>query len=315
MQARLERSVASDPIAVRALDDPGQILIAVKAGLIEDLTARIAGQYLRDVNLDLQGLEAHAGGKLRKRTFIGRKKVGEWAVAVVINKLVGRLRAGRPRLAFARNVLDVELPLEVQPASGQISLHFSWASASVVNLVCKDFEVDLEVDGRALRQEHVLRGRIELAVDDDALTATPVLHERAFPLKIELTPASWGKVEAVLHSQDTPGRCGVLLNPVDVLQRLHELVAKGIEVRLPQSILRPVRLPARFEQTVKVNDRLVQLSLAGERMRSSDSMLWSSTRVVVASAAHEATSQVSRVEPPLPKPSLESVVARARDQP
>jgi hypothetical protein len=204
-------------------------------------------------------------------------------------------------------VLDVELPLEVQPASGQISLHFSWEPASVVNLVCRDFEVDLEVEGRALRQEHVLRGQIELAAADDVLTATPVVHERAFPLRIELTSASWGKVEAALRSQDTPGRCGLFLDPEELLQRLHGLVAKGIEVRLPRSILRPVRLPAHFEQTVKVNDREVQLSLTGERLSSSGSMLWSSTRVVVASAGPEATPQVSRIERPLPK----EVAARA----
>ena len=107
----------------------------------------------------------------------------------------------------------MEVPLEVQPASGQISLHFSWESASVVNLVCKDFEVDLEVEGRALRQDHVLRGQIELCAAADVLTATPVVHERAFPLKIELTPASWGKVEAALRAQDTPGRCGMFLDP------------------------------------------------------------------------------------------------------
>jgi hypothetical protein len=54
---------------------------------------------------------AHAQGTLRKRTFIGRKAVGVWAVAIMIQNLVGQLRAGAPRLSFARNMLEVELPL------------------------------------------------------------------------------------------------------------------------------------------------------------------------------------------------------------
>jgi len=283
LHARLDEQVARDPIAARALDDAGQIVIAVRADLIEALTTRAAHQYLQQVTLDLAAVEAHAEGGLRKQTLIGRKKVGTWAVAIVIKKLVGHLRAGEPRLTFAHNVLDVELPLEVQPAAGQISLHFSWDSASLVNLVCKDFEVDLDLDGRALRQDHVLRGQIELAADGDALTATPVVGERSFPLKLELTADSWNKVEAVLRSQDSLGRCGMFLDPQGVLRSLHELVAEGIAIQLPRSILRPVRLPARFEETARVNDSVVRLSLTGETLRSSESILWSSTTVSVAS--------------------------------
>ncbi len=299
LQGRLAGAVSRDPIAVSAFADSGQLVIAVRSSLIEDLTARVARQYLQQVTVDVGAVEAHADGELRKDTLIGRKKVGEWAVAIVIKRLVGQLRAGQPRLTFARNVLDVELPLEVQPASGKIGLHFSWKSASVVSILCKDFAVDLDLDGRALRQQHLLRGQLELAADDAALTATPVVHERTFPLKVDLTPDSWGKVEATLRSQDSLGRCGAFLHPESVLQSLHQLVAEGINIKLPRSIFRPVRLPAHFEQTVKVNDSVVQLSLAGERLRSSESMLWSSTMVSVASARSEAAPPRSEATPPM----------------
>jgi hypothetical protein len=297
LHGRLAAGVGRDPIVTRALADPGEIIIAVRAELVEGLTARVARQYLQQVTVDVGAVEANADGELRKDTPIGHRKVGEWTVAIVIKRLVGQLRAGQPRLTFARNVLDVELPLEVQPASGRIGLHFSWKSASVVNLLCKDFAVDLDLDGRAVRQQQVLRGQLELAADDDVLTATPVVQERFFPLKVDLTPDSWGKVEATLRSQDSLGRCGVLLNPQSVLQSLHQLVAEGIPIKLPRSIFRPVRLPAHFEQTVKVNDSVLQLSLAGERLRSSESLLWSSTRVRVASARPEATPSRSEATP------------------
>jgi len=289
LKGRLAAGVGRDPIAARAQADTGEVIIAVRAQLIEDLTARVARQYLRQVTLDLTAFEVHARGTIRKDTFIGRRKVGEWAVAVEILKLVGRLRAGPPRLGFASNVLDVELPLELEPASGQIGLHFSWDSAALVNLVCKDFAVELAVDGQVLRQRHVLRGQIELAADDEALTATPVVHERSFPMKVELTPSSWARVEAALVSQDSLGRCGTILDPEKVMQSLRELVAQGIEVKLPRSILGPVRLPARLEQAVKVGDSVVQLTLAGERLHSSKTMLWSSTQVAVAASRSRAT--------------------------
>ena len=278
---RLAEGVRRDPVAARVQADPGQLVIVVRSSLIEELSARVARQYLQQVTVDLKALETHAEGTLRRDTFIGRQKVGEWAVAVVIDELVGQLRAGQPRLSFARNSLDVELPLEVQPTSGRIGLHVSWNAASGVNLVCKDFDVDLEIEGRVPRQQQVLRGRIELGADADALTATPVVDERSFPLKIELTEESWSKVAAALRSQDSLGRCGMFLHPQRVLRKLHELVAEGIRIRLPRSIFRPVRLPARFEQAVRVSDSVVKVALAGERLRSSESMLWSSTTVSV----------------------------------
>jgi hypothetical protein len=116
-----------------------------------------------------------------------------------------------------------------------------------------------------------------------------VLHERSFPLKLGLSPDSWGKAEAALVSQNSLGRCGMVLHPEKAMRGLRELVAEGIEVRLPRSILRPVRLPARLEQTVTVNDSIVRLSLTGGRFHSRKTMPWSSTRVSVASAPSRAT--------------------------
>lgn len=292
LHERLQRGLGRDPVATRALADRGQIVIAVRTVLIEELTARVAQQYLEHVRLDLAALAAHAAGTLRKHTPIGPRKIGDWNVSIVIHRLVAHLRAGQPRLTFASNVLDVDLPIEVQPATGRLSLRFSWDSASVVNLVCKDFVVDLVLDGEALRQVHVLRGQVQLAASANTLTATPVIHERVLRLKLALPPAGWSDVEQALRFQDSLGRCGLFLDPDQVLTRLHVLVAAGIEVRLPRSPCRPVHLPARFEPTVQVNDRMVRLSLAGERLHASAALLWSSTQVSVAAQPRVAGSHL-----------------------
>jgi hypothetical protein len=318
LHARLEEAVGRDPIAAHVFADRGQLVVAIRAGLIEDLTARIARQYLQQVTLDLGAVQAHADGTLRKDTFLGQKRVGDWDLTVTIHKLIGQLRAGEPRLTFARNVLDVELPVEIQPASGQIGLHFAWDSKSIANLVCKDFEVNIDLDGRAPRQKHVLRGQIVLSANDAELKATPIVPDRSFMLKVDLTPRSWAKVEAELRAQDTAGRCGMFMNPQVVLHDLRELVTeRGLKIKLPERIIRPVRLPARFEQTVKVNDSVVQLSLEGERLTSSDSMLWSSTKIGIASAEPGAAKPTAGSEARLSKTSrgVAGDVAHARQTP
>ena len=306
LHARLERAVSRDPIAAHVFADPGQLIVAVRAGFVEDLTARVVRQYLRQITLDLGAVEAHADGRVRKDTPIGNKRIGDWDVAVTIHELVGHLRGGEPRLTFARNVLEVELPLEIQPAAGRIGLHFSWDSKSVVNLVCKDFVVDLDLEGRAPRQKHLLRGRVELTANDSEIKAQPVVPDRSFLLKLDLTPESWAKVEAALEAQDSVGRCGMFMDPQLVMRDLRELVTeRGLRIKLPRRLIRPVALPARFERTVKVNDSVVQLSLERERLSASESMLWSSTRVGVAPAQAPARRPLARLE--------RHLRARARD--
>lgn len=284
LRARLASAVERDPVAARASADPGQIVIAVRSGLVEKLAARTARRYLQQVSLDLTAVKAHARGDLRRQTLIGRRKVGEWDVRVVIGSLVGQLQVGEPRIAFASNVLQVELPLEVQAVAIPVELRFAWNSKGLADLVCQDFQLRLSLEGRAARQQHVLEGRIELTAGPLGLSALPVVPDRSFLLQLELTPDSWTRVGAALRSQDTLSRCGMFLEPEDVLQELRRLVAKGIRVRLPAKIFRRIALPAGFEQEVTVGDRVVRLTLVDQKLFSSEAMLWASARVEVAGA-------------------------------
>jgi hypothetical protein len=261
----------------RALADSGEIIIAVRAQLVEDLTTRVAAQYLQQVTLDLTSLEAQAQVDAPQAHVIGRRKIGEWAIAIVIHKLVGQIRAGPPRLSFAS-----KRARRRDAAGGAADIRpdrpaLLWDSASMVSLVCKDFEVDMVVDGRVLRQRHLLRGQVELAADDDALTATPVLHERSFPLKLELAADSWSKVEAALASQDSLGRCGMFLDPENACEaaRAGRRRDRGPAAALD---LRAGTSAGAAGADREGQHRVVQLSLAGERFHSSKNMLWSSTR-------------------------------------
>jgi hypothetical protein len=88
-------------------------------------------------------------------------------------------------------------------------------------------------------------------------------------------------VEAALRSQDTFGKCGALMNPDRGLVRLRRLAARGVKVRLPDSIFRTVSLPARLQKSVKVSRFDVGLQLAAESLRVESATLWSSVSVQV----------------------------------
>ena len=268
LHERLAKAAAAEPLLASALRRswPGGAGDAREAA--RGARANVARHYLDRVTLDLTGVFAHRSGELRKKTFLGRVKLGAWNVSLEIDDLVGDLRAGSPRVGLrGPDLIDIAVPVDVQETEGGATLHFGWDSEALVNLVCRDFELTREIRGRVLAQSHLLSGALRLDNTGGRLTATPVFPDRRVRLKVDLTPRSWGVVEEALRSQDTPEGCGMVMHPDEGLVRLRELAAKGIMVHLPDSIFRPVSLPARLHTSVKVNEAHVGLRLKAESLR------------------------------------------------
>ena len=279
---RLEKAAAADPLVALAIADRGQVVLAMRSGLIEELARNVARSYLDRVTVDLGEVEGHSSGEMRKRTFFGRIKVGEWSVNFDLGDLVGHLRAGTPRVSLrGPDLIEVEVPVDVQETEGSATLRLNWDSSGLANAVCKDFELTREIRGRVLAQRHVVSGALRLHNTGDSVTATPVFPDRRIRLKLDLTSRSWGAVEAALRSQDTSGKCGTLMDPDKGMKHLRALAARGIRVRLPDSIFRAVTFPARLHEVVKVNERPVGLRLRAESLRVQSATLWTSVSVQV----------------------------------
>lgn len=281
LHAQLEDAVGKDPVVAEAFADPGQVVIAARAQFVEQLAAQVAQRYLARVELDLASVEARADGKVRSQTPIGRKKVGEWVVEVEVLELASVLRAQSPRVRLGNNRLTLDLPVDVQPSSAKVALRLAWDATGLVGVVCKDFQIEQDLSGRVLSQRHTLHGALALSADAESVSATPEIPDRHVRLQIEVDPASWETVAQALRSQDTPGRCGLVLDPEKVLEHLRGIAAEGIKVRLPKALLRVVHLPAHVSKQVRVGERPVQLSVQGARLTTTRGLLWSSASVRV----------------------------------
>lgn len=288
LHERLEKAIAADPQYASALGEKGQVVLAIRSGLVEEIAGNVARRYLDNVTLDLADVEAHATGELRRKTLLGRITLGEWRVEVQVGDLVGRLQAGSPRVRLrSPDLVQLEVPVEVKETEGDATLHFSWDSAGLANAVCKDFELTREIRARVPAQRHTLTGALRLANTGTSLTATPQFPDRRVRLKLDLTSKSWGAVEAALRSQDTFGKCGLLMNPDKGMEKLKALAARGITVHLPDSIFRTVRLPAGLRESVEVGNRTVAVSITARSLRVESATLWSSAAVDVQLRATE----------------------------
>jgi hypothetical protein len=278
---RLQLTLGRDSLARRVFGQRGEVAIATRPRFVTDIVEEMAHRYLDEVDLDLSALRTETEGTVRARTFLGLVKAGEWQLDVTIDDLRGRLQAGHPKLRFHSDRIEIEMPVKVRPAFGTVTLDFAWDSAGLANVVCGDFKLSRKLEGRVLEQEHVLVGAVSVSQSKRALTATPVFAERKVSLRVDLTPESWASVEAALRSQDTLGRCGLLLKPEAVLAQLRELAARGIRVKLPDVLFQSARLPAQLERQVALGNRVIELSLKSEAVRVRSDLLWTSGSIEV----------------------------------
>ena len=282
LHRRIEAATKNDALITAVYADQGTVIVAIRSKLIEELAGSISKRYLDNVKVDLEDVHAKSSGEIKRKTFLGRVKVGAWNVSVELGNMVGDLRAGAPTVSLrAPNMIDLAIPVNVLESFGEARLSFGWDSAGVANILCKDFELDRGIRGRVLPQKHVITGAMRLTNTGASLTATPFFLDKKVSLRLDLTKESWATVEEALRSQNTSSTCGAFMKPEQVLTFLKELAAKGINVNLPESIFRTVRLPASLRQEVTVNRRVVSLSIQGESLRVQGKTLWSSASILV----------------------------------
>jgi hypothetical protein len=281
LRGRLQQLVAADPFLAEVLADEGQVVVAVRPDLVEDLIQEVAGRYLDRVALDLDlGAAFHTGRDVKIGTFLGTLKAGRWDVHVSVDRVRGVLQARRPRVRFAQaNQVQIDIPVILREAHASVGVHFTWDAGSLAGAVCRDFEVRQRVRARALPDEYALAGAFRLSSGAGALVARPLFPATAFRLRVDLAPESWTEVRRALEEQDRLLRCGMALDPDEMLAKLQEVLRNGFDVKLPRSLFRTVFLPARLSREVAVEDRRVELEVRTNDLRVTPRAFWYSAAV------------------------------------
>jgi hypothetical protein len=298
LHQKLEPLVAADPLVREALQgQEGDLIVAVRWSLIQDVVREGARLYLDRVLLDLGDVEASAHGEIERKTLLGHMTVGSWRVRIVVQRLRVRLKALDPRLEAVRpNELKLRVPVEAMEAPGRVSLHFTWNSASLAKLVCRDFQVSRDLDGRTLRQQHTIGGTVRITAGPDSISVAPLVADEVVRLKVDLSPQSWGVVERTLRSQDSLMKCGLLLDPAKVLERLRQLASEGIKIHLPREMFRTQRFPADIRRTAQIDERPVTVAVRTRSFEATPRVMWSRAAVGIETGKPPAAS--ARVEAP-----------------
>lgn len=281
LRARLDTLLAADAVVSKAMRAPGDVVVAVRAEFARAVVHELTRRYFDRVVVDLRDLDVSKQGSLRKKTPIGRMRVGEWAVDMRVHQVKGVLRAGRPRVRFgADNEVELEFPLHLEQGQGRATLDFAYDSKGLANLVCRDFQATQSVAGAVIPEDYPVAGSFRLRTAPSSLTAKPDFTQ-TFRVRLDLDPGSWAAVRARLQKEDRLGRCGLALDPDKALAELRALAGRGFDVKLPRQLFRTVVLPAQGSQTVQVEQQQVHVAVHQNTLRLGEDLVWYSAQVDV----------------------------------
>src|SRR5207302_11184175 len=89
----------------------GEVVVAIRTSYLTDVIREVSRRYLDRVSLDLGDIHDHEKGELKKDTFLGDVKLGEWQIQLDVERLQGTLGGQTPELEIAPgNTGKVSMP-------------------------------------------------------------------------------------------------------------------------------------------------------------------------------------------------------------
>ncbi len=273
LRERMNELMVKDPRLPGMPDTP--VRVGVPTTLARDLIQRVVAGFVDQVTLELKNLKVKKSGQVKKVVILG-----EYDLRVVINRVSGKLKTGKPDVTFGGNQVTLAMPVTVASGSGNATLHFKWDGKNIAGATCGDLNVTQEVSGGVRPDTYPFSGGLVLTA-----TAKEILAEPRFPLmkirlKVNPSAESWAAVDKVLGEKE--GLCGYVVDKVNVRGIVQRLVDKGFNVRLPTEKIKPMAVPVGIESTMEVRGQPVALAIKLGRLAITEQMIWLGADVSVA---------------------------------
>lgn len=251
------------------------VVIGLRTQVVRDILSHAAVRYLADVRLHLhEDVVVTEEDDVRVRIGPIRPNVGQWRLVLTIRRIDARMTAESVQLTVSdSNRIDVVVPVHVREGSGDALLDFQWDAAALTSVVCGDFSVSERFSGYVAPRTVTVRGHFVLEMAGDTVVARPVVTER-IPVSPQPTEASWERVRAILNEQNNIFNCGLALSPPKLEALLRDLLTRGFRFRFPQSVLRPLPVPASIVNTVAIDGRTIDIAVRPLPPRLTTEWLW-----------------------------------------
>jgi len=266
------------------------VRVGIPTTLARDLIQRVVEGFVDQVTLELKNLKVKKSGTVKKVVTLG-----QYDLHVIIHRVSGKLKTGKPEVTFGANRVTIALPVTVASGSGNATIDFKWDGKGLADATCGDMEVTQEVSGSVRPETYPVSGGLVLSA-----TAEQILAEPRFPLikvrlKVNPSAESWAAVQKILDEKE--GLCGYVVDKVNVLGIVQRLIDKGFNVRLPTEKIKSMAVPVGIEPTMEVRGQPVALAIRLGQLAITEHVIWLGADVSVSTGAEAAAKLAAREAP------------------
>jgi len=272
LRGRMNELMVKDPRLEGMPKAP--VRVGVPTTLARDLIQRVVAGFVDQVTLELKNLKVKKSGKVKKVVTIGH-----YDLNVTINRVIGKLKTGKPDVTFGGNKVTIALPVTVASGTGNATIHFKWDGKNVSGATCGDLDVTQEVSGSVRPDTYPVAGGLVLTATAKNILASPRFPVIKVNLKVKPSEESWGAVQKLLDEKT--GICGYVIEKVNVLGIVQKLIDKGFNVRLPTEKLKPMAVPVGIEPEMEVRGQPVALAIKLGELAITEHMIWLGANVSV----------------------------------
>lgn len=261
-----EKSIASAP--------RGGVMIGIPTSFTRSILDQIVTGLFNELTLTLKNLKAHKAGEVKIKAVFGKRTVGKYVLDVDIHQVQGLLRPGKPDLVFGRDRVAITLPVRLAEGRGNADIHLQWDSKGLTaNLVCGNVDVTKSVTGGVIPQDYTLSGAFKISSAGTAITLSPDFPEELqIRIYVDPTEQAWKAVDEVVKERGAV--CEATLNKIDIKAVLGNVIDRGFNVKIPQKLIKPIRLPAGIKQSLEVQGIKLDLVLKPTGMLVSGDRIW-----------------------------------------
>lgn len=229
----------------------GGIMIGIPTSFTRSIVQQVVTGLFDGMTLTLKNLKVHKEGAVKAKMVFSKKEVGSFVLDVAIKQVQGILKPGAPELQFTTNRIGVGLPVRLAHGEGVADLRFQWDSKGLAaNTVCGDVDVTKTVTGGVVPQDYRLEGAFLFSAKGESVTLRPEFPDLAVRIFVAPSEQAWGVVDEVVKEQRKG--CEIALGKVDIKAQIAKILERGFNVKIPQKILKPLRLPAGVTQSLEV---------------------------------------------------------------
>jgi len=225
------------------------LVIVTPRAVLSELAYRMARRYRAGAHVDFRpGIHEIVDEPIKIKVLGAKVTAGKIHLDIRVGHLAGMLDTpGEPTVRFRPpDGLDISLPIRIRSAGGQATFYAKWDPSAVASVVCRGFETRQTLVGIVRPLTHDAHATIRFTLAGNAILGRPVVRRDQLRLSFDFDQASWKRVRQVFEEQDKAGRCGIAMNPDEMVEKIRKVGEKGVNIRLPADLLPDFELPVSF---------------------------------------------------------------------